>query len=152
MVEQRHIKEYDTVLRMLTGDFNPNHDPNNGQFTNGEEIPVVLDLPDETVGRSLGAKANVGKVMDLATGQEYEIAEGSVMQDKQVFAGKGTRHMFRKASDFASRYGGDPKDWAHVKAVMTLNTPDGYRKAEVHWSECEGIGKQELFIKKWIEE
>ena len=26
MVEQKHIKEYNTVLRMLTGDFNPNPD------------------------------------------------------------------------------------------------------------------------------
>jgi hypothetical protein len=49
------------------------------------------------------------------------------------------------------KFNGDYLDWQHVKAIGVLDTPDGYIKAEVHWSQCEGVGKHEFFIKEWLE-
>jgi hypothetical protein len=40
----------------------------------------------------------------------------------------------------------------HVKANGELGTPYGDRKAELHWSWFEGIGKNEMFVRKWLEE
>ena len=48
-------------------------------------------------------------------------------------------------------YGGEISDWQHAKGRAIINTEDGDIPAEVHWSQCEGIGKVEFFIKKWLE-
>ena len=59
--------------------------------------------------------------------------------------------MFRKAGDYAERYGGKAKDWQHCKGFGVLDTSDGDREAEVHWVQCQGIGKYEFFIKRWLD-
>lgn len=92
------------------------------------------------------------KVMDLQTGKMYSILEGGKVQDTQVFAGKGSKVEYRNAKKYVERYGGNVKDWQHVKDVAELNTDDGSRKAEIHWSQCKNIGKYEFFIKKWLDE
>lgn len=107
---------------------------------------------DFEIGKSLGAKAKNYKVMDLQTGKMYSILEGSKVQDTQVFAGKGSKVEYRNAKKYVERYGGNVKDWQHVKGVAELNTDDGSRKAEIHWSQCKNIGKFEFFIKKWLDE
>ena len=89
--------------------------------------------------------------MDLQTGEMYHFAEGTKLQDVEVFAGKGTKTPFRKADKYAERYGGEAKNWQHVKRFGTLDTPDGDRNAEVHWVQCQGFGKHEFFIKEWLD-
>ena len=89
--------------------------------------------------------------MDLVTGDIYHVAEGTKIQNVQVFAGKGTRVKFRNAAKYAERYGGKPSDWQHVKGFCELVTTDGNQKAEIHWVQCEGIGKKEFFVKRWFE-
>ena len=111
----------------------------------------VTNLDDEYVLKSVGAKAQNYDIMDLDTGEMYHLVEGSYLQDKEVFAGKGSSKAYRDAYKFANRYGGDVKDWQHVKAKALLATEDGDRRAEVHWSQCAGIGKKEFFVKKWEE-
>lgn len=108
--------------------------------------------PDVEIGKSLGAKAKNYDVMDLQTSEMYHFAEGSKIQNVEVFAGKGTKNEYRRAPDFAENYGGRPEDWQHVKGFGVLDTPDGDMEAEVHWSQCSGIGKVEFFIKRWIGE
>ena len=108
-------------------------------------------LEDIQIGRSVGAKARNYDVMDLATGEKYHFAEGTRLQNVEVFAGKGTRTVFRKAGDYAERYGGKAKDWQHCKGFGVLDTSDGDREAEVHWVQCQGIGKYEFFIKRWLD-
>jgi len=44
------------------------------------------------------------------------------------------------------------EDWQHVKGVGFLETEEGIRKAELHWSQCESIGKFDFFIKRWLDE
>lgn len=111
----------------------------------------ITNLRNETVHNSIGAKTRNYDIMDLVTGEIYHLAEGSVLQDKEVFAGKGSNKKYEKAWKYASRYGGRQEDWQHVKAKGVVSTSDGDRKAEIHWSQCENIGKREMFIKKWLD-
>ena len=129
----------------------------------GEEKPLTSGMesgtvrssespePDIQIGRSLGAKAKNYEILDLQTGEWYEFVEGTALQDVHIFAGKGTKTPYRKAADFATCYGSQASDWQHVKGVGHIAASDGDRMAEVHWSQCEGIGRKEFFIKKWLD-
>lgn len=108
--------------------------------------------PDILIGRDLGAKAKNYTIMDLSTGEFFQFAQGSRIQNIETFAGKGTKNEFRKAQKYADRHGGKPEDWKHVKGHGIVETSDGDRKAEVHWVECEGIGKFDFFVKRWEDE
>lgn len=110
-----------------------------------------IGLKDEQIGKSVGAGFQNEKVIDLLTLIEYEFAPGAKLQNKEVFAGKGTKKIFRRASYFANKYGGNVEDWQHVKAFTTLKDGDTLFNAEVHWSQCSGIGKVEFFIKNRID-
>ena len=114
--------------------------------------PDILYLPDEIIGRSVGAKARNYDILDLQTGDMYHLSEGSRLQDIQVFAGKGTRVQFRDAEKYAKRYGGNRDDWQHVKGRGMVDTSEGERPAELHWVQCDGIGKREMFVKRWLDE
>lgn len=144
---------------MQGGIIETRYDPNQPRNEKGEwtstgasdTFPCVLKLDDIQIHRSVGAKAKNYDVMDLATGERYHFAEGTKLQNVEVFAGKGTKTPFRKADAYAERYGGEAKNWQHVKGFGTLDTPDGDRDAEVHWVQCQGVGKHEFFIKEWLE-
>ncbi len=89
--------------------------------------------------------------MDLETGEHFNLVEGTRLQDVEVFAGKGVKTEFRKAQKYADKYGGKAKDWQHVKGKGTINYYGEERNAELHWVQCEGIGKHDFFIKRWLE-
>ena len=42
--------------------------------------------------------------------------------------------------------------WQHVKGFATLDTPDGDRKAEVHWFANEDVGQVKHKVKRWLDE
>lgn len=108
--------------------------------------------PDILIGKNLGAKAKNYTVMDLETGEFFQFAQGTKIQNVEVFAGKGVRTEFRKAQKYADRYGGAPEDWQHVKGHGVIETPEGDRNAEVHWVQCAGVGKYDFFVKRWEDE
>lgn len=112
---------------------------------------TTLPQRDIIIGRSVGAKARNYEVMDLDTGEMFRFAEGTKIQDVEVFAGKGVKSPFRKAEKYADRYGGKPEDWQHAKGFGVLATPEGDREAEVHWVQCSGVGKFEFFVKEWLD-
>ena len=112
---------------------------------------TTLPQRDIIIGRSVGAKARNYEVMDLDTGEMFYFAEGTKIQDVEVFAGKGVKSPFRKAEKYADRYGGKPEDWQHAKGFGVLATPEGDREAEVHWVQCSGVGKFEFFVKEWLD-
>lgn len=112
---------------------------------------TTLPQRDILIGRSVGAKARNYEVMDLDTGEMFHFAEGTKIQDVEVFAGKGVKSPFRKAEKYADRYGGKPEDWQHAKGFGVLATPEGDREAEVHWVQCSGVGKFEFFVKEWLD-
>ncbi len=115
------------------------------------ELPRTIQLDDIQIFRTLSAKAKNYDIMDLVSGDIYHIAEGTKIQNVKVFAGKGTRVEFRNAAKYAERYGGTPENWQHVKGFCELVTPEGNIKAEIHWVQCDGIGKKEFFVKEWFE-
>lgn len=111
----------------------------------------TMYLPDIIIGKSVGAKAKNYNIMDLGTGEMFHFVEGTKIQNVKVFAGKGTNVTFRQAAFYAERYGGKPEDWQHVKGFGALSTFDGERNAEIHWVQCDGIGKHEFFVKEWLD-
>ncbi len=149
--EIRELQEQAEELR-----FNPNHDPKNGRFTSGNGVDIlggsgIIKLNDIEIGRSVSAKAKNYDIMDLQTGEIFHFAEGTKIQDVYVFAGKGSSVAFRKADKYAERYGGKPADWQHCKGKGVIDFYGEERKAEVHWVQCDDIGKHEFFIKGWID-
>lgn len=110
----------------------------------------TMKLPDIQIGRSVGAKAKNYEVMDLSTGEMFRFVEGTRIQNVEVFAGKGSSVVYRNAYKYADRHGGNAEDWQHVKGIGWLDTDDGDRQAEIHWSQCEGFGKHDFFVKKWL--
>lgn len=116
------------------------------------KLPLTISLPDELIHKSVGAKSKNYDIMDLDTGEMYQLVEGEYIRNKVVFAGKGVRKPYNKAQFYADRYGGNAADWKHVKGIGVIDTEDGHRKAEIHWSECDGIGAVEHFIKEWLDE
>ena len=111
----------------------------------------TMNLPDVPIGRSLGAKLRDYEVMELDTGEMFRFVEGSRLQNVKVFAGKGTKVRYNNAWKYAQYYGGNEEDWQHVKGFGLLETWDGDRRAEVHWSQCNGIGLYDFFVKRWLE-
>ncbi len=111
----------------------------------------TIEDDDIVIGKSLGAKAKNYDIMDFETGEIYQFTEGTRIQNVEVFAGKGTNDEYHKAYKMARKYGGQISDWQHVKGFGWVSTPDGDGYAEVHWSQCKGIGKHEFFIKRWID-
>lgn len=118
-----------------------------GSSTSGE----TLKLDDIQIGRSVGAKAKNYDVMDLQTGEKFHFVEGTRIQDVEVFAGKGVKTPYRNAWKYVRDFGGKEKDWQHVKGKGILDYYGEDRRAEVHWSQCAGIGKVDFFIKRWLE-
>ena len=111
----------------------------------------IIYLPDIQIGHSLGAKAKNYDIMDLKTGEHFNLIEGTYLQNVEVFAGKGVRSLFRNAAIYAERFGGKSKDWQHVKGFGFVDYYGESRLAELHWAQCEGIGKYDFFIKGWME-
>ena len=119
-----------------------------------ERLAKKADEPGFAVAKTGESGIIVPKadgVLDLETGVRYQLAKGSKLQDVEIFAGKGSKKEFRQAEKYAQRYGGAASNWQHAKGKGMLATDEGDVKAEIHWVQCEGIGKKEMFVKKWLE-
>lgn len=124
----------------------------------GEEERLAKKAGPEELGFAVAKSGKSGiivpkadGVLDLETGVRYQLAKGSKLQDVEIFAGKGSKKEFRQAEKYAQRYGGAASNWQHAKGKGMLATDEGDVKAEIHWVQCEGIGKKEMFVKKWLE-
>lgn len=114
--------------------------------------PWTKKLPNLYIGKSLGAKSKNYDIMDLQTGEHFHLVENTSLYDVEVFAGKGVHDPYGEAVKYATKYGGKPEDWQHVKGKGWVDCLDEYRLAELHWSQCEGYGKHEFFVKRWLDE
>lgn len=117
-----------------------------------DENGRIMKLPDVKIMHAVGAKNINDDVLDLSTGERFQIAPGSRITNVEVFAGKGVNTPYRKANVYAEKYGGSISDWQHVKGFAVILYYDEERKAEIHWSRCEGIGNVDRFIKRWLDE
>ena len=124
------------------------------RFLTAENVHGTIKLQDEEVLRSLGAKARNYDVYDAATGEYYRFKEGTRIQNREVFAGYGSRVPLHEgvAEGLSEQFGGKVEKWQHVKAWATLETPDGDRRADVHWFANEDVGQVKHKVKRWLDE
>ena len=117
--------------------------------SNGAERDSYF-LTDEILPKSLSAKwANYE--ITLHNGKTAHFAEGSRLQNKEVFAGKGCKRKIDEEDRLVRVYGNPPGSWKKIKANAVLVDEDGEeRQAEIHWYEADGGEKEEIKFKKWI--
>ena len=107
----------------------------------------IIKLPDETLPRSVGAKW-INHEIALPDGNVAKFVEGSKLQNKEVFAGKGCKRKIDQVSDLVRNYGGSAEEWRKVKAVATIALPNGdIERVEVHWYEEPSVGKVRFKVK-----
>ena len=112
-----------------------------------------IRLEDDHILRSLGARAMNYDIVDKATGKVYHYAEDSRVQDRQVFAGYGTKTPLNEgvAEHWVEIYGGTAEKWQHVKGYGVIDDEGERIRAEVHWFQEESVGQVEHKIKRWLE-
>ncbi len=118
-------------------------------------VPDVKSQTDVYIGRSVGAKSRNYEIVDKESGLIYHFAEGTHIQNVEVFAGAGVRTPLHEgvAEGLAKEFGGKPSDWQHVKGFGKLSLSEyESRMAEVHWFQAKDVGKVKFFLKRWVEE
>lgn len=111
-----------------------------------KDLPDRIKLPDEVLPHSIGAKwANYE--IDMGDGTFATFQEGSKLQDKEVFAGKGCRRIIDDEDRLLRQYGGKRGHWKKVKAKATVVWKETTGKIHVHWYEEDTVGKVEFKYK-----
>ena len=151
LLEKMDEREYNHFMKLQEENPLFNKKANTGNILTNNVKSDIMQLPDIQIARSVGAKALNYEVLDLETGMMFRFVEGTRLQNVEVFAGKGSSSPYHKAYKYANTKGGKVEDWQHVKGTGWLETDDGDRHAEVHWSQCEGIGKFDFFVKRWLD-
>lgn len=114
----------------------------------------TIKLSDINIHKSVGAKARNYDVVDMGTGEIFHFAEGTRIQDAEVFAGKGTKKPLHDgvAEGLSEQIGGKPENWQHCKGNGILDYYGEERPAEVHWFQEETVGKVKFKVKRWNDE
>lgn len=114
----------------------------------------IIKLSDTAIRKSVGAKAKNYEVADKATGITYHFAEGTRIQNAEVFAGKGTHTPLHDgvAEGLTEEFGGDVTKWQHCKGRGILMDEETGEEipAEVHWFQEESLGKVKFKVKRWL--
>ncbi|MBR0487146.1 MAG: hypothetical protein IJJ70_05520 [Treponema sp.] len=114
-----------------------------------------------SVPRSLGAvakvyTAKVDTAVSKGKSETYTLKEGSKVKDIELIAkGHGIKNVSRLMKKYKRPNGSttNATDWTKRKGIGTVVGKDGKEKqAELHWYECQGMGKMEFKVKKWKEE
>ena len=102
--------------------------------------------------RAERAAKNARKIID-SSGEIYELVRGKRLQDKEVFAGYGSKTPLSEfvSEGLSEQVGGSPEKWAHVKAKGWINYHGEAVRAEIHWFEQEGVGAFKHKIKRWLD-
>lgn len=114
----------------------------------------TIKLPDIEIHKSVGAKAKNYDVFAPESPKAFHFAEGTKIQNSEVFAGKGTNHPLKEdvSEGLTKQYGGSPEKWQHCKGNGVIDFFGEERKAEVHWFQEETVGKVKFKIKRWLDE
>lgn len=109
----------------------------------------IIRLPDEQLPYSIGAKWGNYDIC-MPDGSLAHFVEGSKLQDKEVFAGRGCKTQIRDRYELSRDYpGSHPDMWQKVKAKAQIVLHNGeVLAAEIHWYEEPTIGKVEFKYKK----
>lgn len=102
--------------------------------------------------RARKAAQNAYEILD-AKGDIYHYAEGTRLQDREVFAGYGAKEPLREETveGLVKEHGGSPEKWAHVKAYGWIDDHGEDVRAEIHWFEEETVGQVKHRIKRWLD-
>lgn len=113
----------------------------------------IIKLKDDFIGNSLSAKAKNYDVFDPSSGETFRFAEGTKIQNREIFAGHGTKVSLHEgvAEGLTAQYGGKCENWQHAKGIGILDYFGEERKAEVHWFQEETAGQVKHKIKRWLE-
>lgn len=113
-----------------------------------------IKLQDTIIHRSVGAKSLNYDIEDPATNEIFHFAEGTRIQNSQVFAGKGTRKPLDDGvpEGLAEQVGGKAENWQHCKGDGVIDYYGEERAAEVHWFQEESVGKVKFKVKRWKDE
>lgn len=114
----------------------------------------TIKLQDTLIHKSVGAKSKNYDVLDPSTGEIFHFAEGTRIQNSEVFAGKGTRKPLHEgvAEGLSEQLGGNPDNWQHCKGNGVIDYYGEERLAEVHWFQEESVGKVKFKVKEWKDE
>lgn len=149
----------------MTLDFNPNHDPSNGQFTSGggsgknisekpltseEESGKIQSFP-KVIGKNGGTlqAEDIPQVLVKGYGK-CSLVSGSKVDKIYNFAGKGTNRKVDIESGLIKRFGGKPGEWQHTTGNGEINYNGTSRKAEIHWFQEASVGIKLPRVKRWI--
>ena len=88
----------------------------------------------------------------MPDGSIAHFAEGSKLQDKEVFAGNGCKTPIHDVNLLTEAYPGSSSEkWQKVKAKSQIVLENGdIINAEINWYEEPSIGKVELKYKREI--
>ncbi len=107
----------------------------------------TIKLPDEILPKSVGAKWGNYEIA-MPDGTIAHFVEGSKIQNKEVFAGYGTRTPIRDIDRLNRIYKTNSNKWQKVKANAQLIVHGEEIKCEIHWYEEPSVGKVEIKFKK----
>lgn len=125
----------------------------NTMLDNAEKSSTIK-LDDILIHKSVGAKVKNYDVVDPSSGEIFNFAEGTRIQNAEVFAGKGTRIPLHDgvAEGLAEQIGGKAEKWQHCKGNAILDYYGEERLAEIHWFQEETVGKVKFKVKRWKDE
>ena len=105
----------------------------------------IIKSPDTQPARSAGTSWRNEKIL-LADGTEGKFLDGAILQNKEVFAGKGVKRKIDDIQRLLIVYPGTKEDeWMKLKALTEVVFPSGeIEKLEIHWYEYPGKGKFEF--------
>lgn len=124
-----------------------------GAKSGAKAKPGTITLPDDWIGRSLSAATKNYKIFDPTINETFHFVEGTKIQNREVFAGYGTRKSLHVgvAEGLTKEFGGDVKKWQHAKGFGVLDFHGEERNAEVHWFQEESVGKVKFKVKDWLD-
>ena len=113
----------------------------------------TIKLDDIIIHKSVGARTRNYDILDVQTGDIYHFAEGTKIQNVEVFAGYKVKKPLKEevAEGLTNEFGGDVKKWQHVKGNGVIDYNGEEVKAEVHWFQEETVGKVKFKVKEWLE-
>ena len=114
----------------------------------------ILNLEDIVIFRSLGAKSRNYDINDPITGNIYHLAEGTKIQNVQVFAGyKVKKPLYQETLEgLMNQFPESSDKWQHCKGIGWIDDNGERIKAEIHWFQEENVGRMKFKIKRWLDD
>lgn len=115
----------------------------------------LLEEKRLTAGDSHGSIIPYSEISDmevlLPDGRVSKISKDTDITKIKTFAGKGTKTVYRDADRLSCLYGSESSEWEKVRGDGYVDFDGKSTHCELHWSECSGIGRVEMKVKRWFE-